>query len=335
MVCICWDEFDYKPLFFVVPYLLADTLFHWFIDPNMFSTTVVPIVFILICGAYKRLAWVDLVKRTVILFLSTALFQYTMISLKFGEFFYVNGRAENLTMYKFLIDMLLFLLVIFLYRRESKREKENCETSSISRQLVVHSKRNSMEESNEFADWLNTLPYSKQLKALGLLILFQLLQWAFIIFVSSLNGRAIEAIILTTSFIVHGFIVKRKWHSDSVAICTTISAVAFYLASASILPFQISVLLPVVIGAGMAYGAYQIVQYTNPLKTFSVSTCTEEEMRERCTRLGKSKEYADFCVAAFVHKTRRKEIALEMGLSENTIKEYKRKRRNELEGYSL
>jgi len=69
--------------------------------------------------------------------------------------------------------------------------------------------------------------------------------------------------------------------------------------------------------------------YSKP--AFKCDTATETEMLDRCRELGKSAEYARFCVMAFVEKRRRKDIASAMYLAESTVKEYKRLRRRELE----
>lgn len=64
---------------------------------------------------------------------------------------------------------------------------------------------------------------------------------------------------------------------------------------------------------------------------FSCDTATEYQIKEKCRKLGKSKEYVDFCIDAFVVKLTRKEMANKYMLEPNTIKQYKRIRRKELE----
>lgn len=66
-------------------------------------------------------------------------------------------------------------------------------------------------------------------------------------------------------------------------------------------------------------------------KKFDCNTATESELRKHCIRLGKSKEYIDFCVDAFVNKLTRKEMAQKYLLGVNTVKQYKMQRRAELE----
>lgn len=65
--------------------------------------------------------------------------------------------------------------------------------------------------------------------------------------------------------------------------------------------------------------------------SFCCNTATEKQMAKRCRELGKSKEYTNFCIDAFVIKLSRKEMAQKYILEPNTIKQYKRIRRKELE----
>jgi len=64
---------------------------------------------------------------------------------------------------------------------------------------------------------------------------------------------------------------------------------------------------------------------------FVADTATEYAIKDKCRKLGKSKEYTDFCIDAFVHKLSRKEMAQKYCLEPDTIKKYKSIRRKELE----
>lgn len=63
---------------------------------------------------------------------------------------------------------------------------------------------------------------------------------------------------------------------------------------------------------------------------FNPDTASEYAMRERCRKLAKSKDYADFCVDAFVYKLSNKNLAQKYGYSFETAKKYKTLRRKEL-----
>lgn len=69
----------------------------------------------------------------------------------------------------------------------------------------------------------------------------------------------------------------------------------------------------------------------NKLKPFQCVTATEDELRARCLALGKNDEYIRFAILAFRSGKTRKEIARELFLTESTVKEYKRRRKRELE----
>lgn len=64
---------------------------------------------------------------------------------------------------------------------------------------------------------------------------------------------------------------------------------------------------------------------------FDLDNVSEKRLRERCRKLGKSKEYEDFCVLAFIKKLKKREIADIMCIDIETVKKYKSARRKELE----
>lgn len=64
---------------------------------------------------------------------------------------------------------------------------------------------------------------------------------------------------------------------------------------------------------------------------FSCDDTTEKRLVERCKRLGKSEEYIQFCVLAFIKKLKKREIADIMCLDIETVRKYKSIRRKELE----
>ena len=64
---------------------------------------------------------------------------------------------------------------------------------------------------------------------------------------------------------------------------------------------------------------------------FRVDEATEKQIRSKCRRLGKSKEYEDFCVLAFCKKLKKKDIADIMCIDIETVRKYKSIRRKELE----
>ena len=64
---------------------------------------------------------------------------------------------------------------------------------------------------------------------------------------------------------------------------------------------------------------------------FSCDDTTEKRLIERCKRLGKSEDYIQFCILAFIKKLKKREIADIMCIDIETVRKYKSQRRKELE----
>ena len=65
---------------------------------------------------------------------------------------------------------------------------------------------------------------------------------------------------------------------------------------------------------------------------FSLDNAVEFDIIYRCKKLGgKSIEYRNFCIDAFIKKLKNKELADKYYISIDTVKKYKRDRRRELE----
>lgn len=64
---------------------------------------------------------------------------------------------------------------------------------------------------------------------------------------------------------------------------------------------------------------------------FSCDDTTEKRLIERYKRLGKSEDYIQFCILAFIKKLKKREIADIMCIDIETVRKYKSQRRKELE----
>ena len=65
--------------------------------------------------------------------------------------------------------------------------------------------------------------------------------------------------------------------------------------------------------------------------SFKCDDASEARLRERCRKLGKNKEYTEFCVLAFVKKYTKKQLAQHFYIDIETVRKYKSIRRKELE----
>ena len=69
------------------------------------------------------------------------------------------------------------------------------------------------------------------------------------------------------------------------------------------------------------------------IKSNSLYNISEPQLRYRCRKLNKSKDYADFCVDAFIHRYSNRDLANKYFLTIETVKHYKVLRKKELTHY--
>ena len=144
---------------------------------------------------------------------------------------------------------------------------------------------------------------------------------AFSIFLNKLP----QTIILLLSFFTSQLFYKQQFHAGSLKVCTLLSICLFTIII-YLLPYNISFMIPAVIGMFVAYfsckaGTLQIrlnkyndveCKYTELLnlydngriipRQFDINTCTEEELIYRCRELNFTQRNIDFCVKMFIDK---------------------------------
>lgn len=85
----------------------------------------------------------------------------------------------------------------------------------------------------------------------------------------------------------------------------------------------------------LSYLALRLEKLPQFQEGFNVNIATEEQVKERCRKLGKKPEYTKFCIDAFVNKLSRKELAEKYCIEPETVKSYKRKRKKDLENTTI
>jgi hypothetical protein len=104
----------------------------------------------------------------------------------------------------------------------------------------------------------NKIKGFKRLLAWALVMLIQLVQWGLILLACGLSNRLIEGLVITISFIAHGLIIRNRWHSNSLVVCSLLSVALFYLAASATVPFKYTQFLPIVIGLLLLYMLYRV-----------------------------------------------------------------------------
>jgi len=95
----------------------------------------------------------------------------------------------------------------------------------------------------------------------SVILVVQILQWMFILWVANLDNLFFDALIITTSFICHGMIISQRKHLKPIILCTLTAAAMFYVAARFTIPFYISQFFPVLIGLMLVYTMYRVSLY--------------------------------------------------------------------------
>lgn len=315
----------FVPILFVSGFIKIDISYKSF---------VLPFVYVLVWGFILKKP-VNVLKSIVLTYVIIALYQYVSTYIKLNTFYFSYIKVNFIQGFLYSIDLLIFMVILLIVRGGTDvwLVLGNTDKYSLSAEKVNFVQQDS--DDDEAIDALRKLIGKERIIATILLAGFQLLQLFIVLGVSLLGNTLAECAIIHLSFWLFGIIFKDRWHSKSLVVCTCASAAIFYTASKVSLPFSISIFVPIIIGLLISYALFRVALHYREWERkdlFDISTCTEIQMRDKCRAMGKGKEYADFCVMAFVEKRRRKEIAEIIGCAEETVKKYKQLRKKELMG---
>lgn len=150
--------------------------------------------------------------------------------------------------------------------------------------------------------------------------------------IAFLTNKYIETVALFISFVWIRYAFNKTYHSNSFWICILISIIVFVIAILFVPNKNISLLSCVVFGFIIDFIAYKykdyqdtqtkILELTKP-KTFSVDTCTESELLERCKQLHLLEENTNLAIEFFIKKTKQSIIADRLCIEEKSVRERK------------
>lgn len=163
--------------------------------------------------------------------------------------------------------------------------------------------------------------------------LFQISTYALvfsaIILMALLTGKYIETVFLFMSFVLLRNIFGKTYHSNSFWACIAISIIIFVIAILFMPSRHISILGCGIFGFGIDFIAYKYKDYDDKKaeltelkkpKPFSVDTCTEDELIERCKELRFSEENTNLAIEFFIKKTKQSLIAERLCIDEKYVK---------------
>lgn len=159
---------------------------------------------------------------------------------------------------------------------------------------------------------------------------------------SWLIGKPIEFLLIFLPYFLTKGLYSRQFHSRSLKECFSLSLIVFALALMACVPSGASIMFSVVLGLAIAFISYKFgviqfklkdYEYIEPRynflvnfykdatapKPFSVETCTEQELRDKCKDLHLSHENTELAVEFFIRKTKQSIIADKLCIDEKSV----------------
>lgn len=145
-----------------------------------------------------------------------------------------------------------------------------------------------------------------------------------------LLGKLIETIFVICGYFSTRFVVPRIKHFDNTRKCICVSTLTFLIAISILsIPTEISVVNAVGIGAIIPFVMYlESVILDKP--KFSVATCTEKELLDRCKQLSLSEENTNLAIEFFIKKTKQSIIADKLYINEKSVQIRKKRLKDKL-----
>jgi hypothetical protein len=202
----------------------------------------------------------------VIIYAIMTVYQIFAIILKAG---FEQIGLQTLSMYQWLvmsIDLLILLILIYakggaqyyaILQSDVPLQGPDRELSVLPGEVSYGEGSNDRSESTPEADFKRLTGFER-LVAVSILLLVQLVQWTIILVACYIGNVFLTGLIISTSFVAHGFTVHKRWHSKSIVICTLVASALFFIAAQLTISFQYSQFFPIVVGLGLVYLLYAI-----------------------------------------------------------------------------
>ena len=187
---------------------------------------------------------------------------------------------------------------------------------------------------------MKSLPLSTMRAKIKNIILAIVVTAIAIILPAWLLNKWVEGIIF---FVCHWLIreqFKEQYHHIIPAVCRVITGAVFFFGICFVCPITVSLISAIPINYLIGWVGFTKKQADtyevkyNALREqleadskFNIETCTTEELIERCRELKFTEENIDFAIEFFIKKTSRKVLAEKHYISEDAVKQKKRRMR--------
>ena len=201
--------------------------------PHSSMQTLVPVIFIL-AYAFPKNGIKAPIKKVCLLFLAMTTFQLLIAPVRLQGYSLWETNYSGSVWLVLSIDQIILLFVFYCIGGEKH----------YARKLAVYTQDLGVAENDsedrEALDALRKLQGLAKLKAVALLLAWHIVQCAVILFVCALGDRFVEGLVLVPSFIAFGMVIKNRWHSKSLIVCSTCTILMFYLTARALPSFKYS-----------------------------------------------------------------------------------------------
>jgi len=253
------QEYSSKLIKLCAPYLAIHLAAAALMPLSLVVTTLLPMLYMLFLAYLRKdlkQSAVQLIKITAII----AIYQIISIPIKTSVVdwqTFNQPSAIHVALYS--IDLIIFMLILYFEGVFSNVNIQIFLARSPWKHFMDAEDFKSPRADNEDLQAIQevrSLPILPKIGALTILLGFNLVQWAIILIACHFGDIFLEGLILSISFLLHGLIIQRRWHSNSVTVCTITSTAIFYIGAKAIPGFYYTQLAPIVAGLLLVCGLY-------------------------------------------------------------------------------
>ena len=330
---ISLNRYDNKIIYMCIGYIPIYILSVKFIGSNVFSSAFIPFVYMLVLNKGK----LKIAKRFTIFTIIVGIYQQLSGYIKLRVF---NFEYYEMNLYQWLLYSLDLYIFYFMYLMEVKNyAKLFIRTNTKSIPKISRLSKENLSKDDGISVLLNQCSNLKQKVILFAMVMsLQLAQLAVVLLIGTLNNMLFETAIMIVAFWISRSTMGKSWHSDRLIICSMVTFTSFFILTKISLPLEASMFCCILLGmlfAFILYKAYYIkvkVDRYDAIYAFNLETCTEEQLKERATICGLSKEETEIAIKLFIDKLKAKEYMDLVGASdEYTARNYKSKLKKKLE----
>lgn len=330
---ISLNRYDNKIIYMCIGYIPIYILSVKFIGSNVFSSAFIPFVYMLVLNKGK----LKIAKRFTIFTIIVGIYQQLSGYIKLRVF---NFEYYEMNLYQWLLYSLDLYIFYFMYLMEVKNyAKLFIRTNTKSIPKISRLSKENLSKDDGISVLLNQCSNLKQKVILFVMVIsLQLAQLAVVLLIGTLNNMLFETAIMIVVFWISRSTMGKSWHSDRLSVCSMVTFTSFFILTKISLPLEASMFCCVLLGmlfAFILYKAYYIkvkVDRYDAIYAFNLDACTEEQLIERASICGLSKEETEIAIKLFIDKLKAKEYMDLVGASdEYTARNYKSKLKKKLE----